>query len=197
MNSIQSAINRSKGSGNKFNPAFIGIAANLKSAGCPDTDISLALGVKPSTIDKWKNKFPAFKEALENGKTANLKVLLATTYRAAIGYDYDETTRYYEYRDVVDEETGEVKQVEKQVKKTVKTKHHPANPDLLKFLLINESPDFTDSRKEVVSKSYNLDMKGDAVDIIEKMGAKYFEDLQKDKKKIEDNAKKLESGKFF
>lgn len=148
MDTQQSVIERNIGKGSKFNIMFVAIAARMKAAGCNDDDVCLALGVHPSTIKNWKKKFPAFRLAMEDAKNANKKMLLASAYKLAVGYDWDETTRTYTYYDESDGEGG-TRRVEVLKQKVVRTKHHPPNPDLLKFLVsMNNDWGGVDSDKE-------------------------------------------------
>ena len=155
---VQNLIRQKVGKGNRFDPALIPIVAILKTVGASDKDVALYLGVKPSTISKWKKSYPAFKDACAEGKKASASHLLATAFQEATGYDYTETT-YEGYAD----EDGEWQMREKRIT----TKHARANPELLKWLLIiikNQFPeyDFQDTKKiEINERSVSMDLRGE------------------------------------
>lgn len=114
------------------------IVRSLTGLGFTAQDIGIVLGVKKTTIDSWRQRYPKMFEATEEGRQIMKGLLCAQLFRCATGYDYEEKDVTYKEVPTTDEEgnfTGEV--VSLPDKTVVHTKHHPASPDLAKFLANN------------------------------------------------------------
>jgi len=136
----------------KWDYKFVKIAARLIASGHSEKDLGYVLGVRKSTIAKWKQRYPQFKAACSNGKKIAQNYLISNGLKAACGYDYDEET--YELRTVEG-------QAEKQLVCVKKVKKHQ-KPDagLLQFFLINMSDSFTNTKNiNITEKSKNLNIK--------------------------------------
>ncbi len=69
--------------------------------GLIDEQIAKNIGISPSTLYVWKNKYPEFSEALKRGKEViDIQVENALLKRA-LGYDYEETKVVEENKDGV------------------------------------------------------------------------------------------------
>lgn len=140
----------------KFNYNFVAVAARLIAAGHTESDIGYVLGVKKSTVASWKQRYPQFKAACDNGKTMARNYLVSSGLKAACGYDYSEET--FELRVVVGE-------LEKQLVLTKKVnKHQKADGNVLAFMLVNMDPENFSHTKHVTvdqtNKTLNLELTG-------------------------------------
>jgi hypothetical protein len=80
--------------------------------GLNDEQIAQNLGIHPSTLYEYKNKYPEFSEALKKGKEVIDRQVENALLKRALGYKYIETTQE------IDKETGTLiitKKVEKEV----------------------------------------------------------------------------------
>lgn len=95
--------------------------------GLTDEQISENIGINPSTLYDWKNKFPKISEALKKGKeVVDIQVENALLKRA-LGYDFHETR---------------VEKSDKDGTKIIQTlKHIPADTTAQIFWLKNRRPD--------------------------------------------------------
>jgi hypothetical protein len=143
MSSTSNAIRRKLKKGAKFDYEFVKIAARLVSAGLTESDLGYVLGVKPTTINKWKQRYEEFRLATASGSSAKdiaKSHMIATGIRSAMGYDYEEIDIVTERitnmgYDPNDPDSEEFLMVEK--KRTTKLRHRPPDKDLLLFFLIN------------------------------------------------------------
>jgi hypothetical protein len=143
MSSTSNAIRRKIKKGAKFDYEFVKIAARLVSAGLTESDLGYVLGVKPTTINKWKQRYEEFRLATASGSSAKdiaKSHMIATGIRSAMGYDYEEVDIVTEWSpnpeyDISDENSPTHRMVEK--KRTTKLRHRPPDKDLLLFFLIN------------------------------------------------------------
>jgi len=151
------ALRRKIKKGATFNYDFVNVASRLVAAGMTEKDIGYVLGVKPTTIKKWKQRYEEFKLACKDGKEVAKQYIIANGLRAATGYDYEEV-------DVTHERNLEGKLEIK--KKTVKLRHRPVDKDLLMFFLINLDKDFGNWRNvksievEHTNRNINVDLTG-------------------------------------
>jgi len=143
MGTTSKAIRRKLQKGAKFDYEFVKIAARLVSAGLTETDLGYVLGVKPTTIKKWKQRYEEFRLATASGSSAKdiaKSHMIATGIRSAMGYDFEEVDIVTErvpnlFYDPDDKDSEEFVMVEK--KRTTKLRHRPPDKDLLLFFLIN------------------------------------------------------------
>lgn len=72
----------------KYRIAYDKVVRNMRLAGFTVEEICLALGVKPRSINRWKNDYPSFKKAWKSGgKLADARVARAM-FKRAIGYKH-------------------------------------------------------------------------------------------------------------
>jgi hypothetical protein len=135
----------------RFRYDYIPIAARLKAAGLSDAALAYVLEVKPNTISSWKERYPDFKAACDNGKELAVQHLVAKGIMAAGGYDFEEETETYRIND----EGAEVLASRK-----VRKKHQKSDPHLLVFMLSNLSKGEWRSMKnvEINEKKMNLNV---------------------------------------
>jgi hypothetical protein len=143
MTTTSNAIRRKLKKGAKFDYEFVKIAARLVSAGLTESDLGYVLGVKPTTINKWKQRYEEFRLATASGSSAKdiaKSHMIATGIRSAMGYDYEEVDIVTEAvpninYDSEDKDSKPYLMMEK--KRTTKLRHRPPDKDLLLFFLIN------------------------------------------------------------
>jgi hypothetical protein len=143
MSTTGNAIKRKLQKGAKYDYEYVQIASRLVAAGLTESDLGYVLGVKPTTIKKWKQRYKEFALATNNGSSAKQIAkshMLANGIRSAMGYDYEEVDIVTErcvnpLYDPDDPESQEYEMVEK--KRTTKLKHRPPDKDLLLFFIIN------------------------------------------------------------
>jgi len=52
----------------KYSKNFLPLATALGELGLIDSEVALRMGIRESTLNNWKKKYPEFKKALNNGK---------------------------------------------------------------------------------------------------------------------------------
>lgn len=112
----------------RYKEDFVDIAGRLTAAGFTHADLGYVFKVAPLTIDTWKNRYPEFKQACDEGKRIVKGRLVASAIKESMGYDFTSSkTKYIKNKD------GEIIKEEK----TVFSNHQPANHNLLMFVLCN------------------------------------------------------------
>lgn len=66
-------------------------AYKLALLGLNDKQIATALEIAPATLEYWKDKFPSFRDALENGKFVADAEVAKALYQRATGYQHQDT----------------------------------------------------------------------------------------------------------
>jgi hypothetical protein len=101
----------------KYKERFVKEAYVACQEGFTDVKLAKLFGVSKQSINGWKRKFPAFKEALQTGKDEfNVAVAENCLIKRLKGYAYTETTKEL----VTDKETGKKELViTKEVRKSV------------------------------------------------------------------------------
>lgn len=64
--------------------------------GLTDEQIAANMGITPSTLYAWKNKFSEISESLKEGKDAADRQVENALRKAALGYSVDEVTREWD-----------------------------------------------------------------------------------------------------
>ena len=93
------AIRRKLQKGAKYNYDFVQVASRMVAAGMTEKEIGYWLGVKPTTISKWKQRYAEFKLATDSKSSAKKiagAYLVANGLRAAMGFDYEEVDQVLE-----------------------------------------------------------------------------------------------------
>ena len=161
------AIKRKLKKGAKYNFDFVQIAARLVAAGMTEKDVGYVLGVKPTTIAKWKQRYSEFKKATDNKSSAKqiaTSHLIASGLRSAMGFDYEEVDQVLT-RVKNPEWEEENKESEEYIlvvnKETRKLKHRPPDKDLLLFFLINLTDEYHNVKSiyvEQTNKNLNVNI---------------------------------------
>lgn len=128
----------------KYNPkTFPRLAKGYAMRGLTDEQISEKLGISRGTLYNYVKKYPDFATALEEGKEPFDMEVEAALLKRALGYEF--------------EETKVIKVGDKEVKKETTKKHIPANPDTIKFWLINRASDRWTLKQEVKMQFDKMD----------------------------------------
>ena len=122
-------IRRKLKKGATYSYDFVQVAARMIAAGMTVKDVGFVLGVKPTTVTKWKERYSEFGEACRDGKETAKQYLVANGLRTALGYDYEEVDQVF----VKNAETNKLVLQ----KETRKLRHRPVDKDLMMFFLIN------------------------------------------------------------
>jgi len=140
----------------KWNYDFVKIAARLVASGHSEKDLGYVLGVQASTIAKWKQRYPQFRAACDNGKAIATNYLISSGLKAACGYDYEEEV--WERKKTGEDDEGNPVWEMECIKRT--KKHQKPDAGLLQFFLINMSDSFTNTKNiNITENSKNLDIK--------------------------------------
>jgi len=128
----------------KNNAALLPVIKNLTALNFNQADIGLLLGYAGKDAASWfkrfRKKFPDVESAWQAGKDLADVELVTSATRLAFGYDFQEKETSEEY----DQYGKMVKKIER-----VKDKTKHADPQMLKFLLINRLPEFFQEKKNV------------------------------------------------
>lgn len=165
------AIRRKLRKGAKFNYDFVQVASRMVAAGMTEKDIGYVLGVKPTTISQWKQRYPEFKSATDSESSAKkiaVAYLVANGLRSATGYDFEEVDQVFENivnpdYDPDDKDCKEKSTVRVLKKETVKLKHRPPDKDMLIFFLLNLSKEYHNIRSiqiDQTKKQINVSITG-------------------------------------
>ena len=122
-----------------YDPRFINLVARLVAAGHEASDIAFFIGVKNGTIAQWKQRYPAFRKAFDQGKKVAGSHLIERGLKQCEGYEVQETTiKYVKPFDCDGHpiEGGEWIESEKKVV----TKNVAPNASLLQFFLAKLVP---------------------------------------------------------
>lgn len=72
-----------------YKPEFVEQAAKLCALGATDMELADFFGVTWRTIYRWKNSYPKFAAAMQEGKDAADARVQRSLYQRAVGYDHD------------------------------------------------------------------------------------------------------------
>lgn len=180
------AIKRKLKKGAKYNYDFVQIASRMVAAGMTEKDIGYVLGVKPTTIAKWKQRYAEFKSATDSNSSAKeiaKSYLVANGLRAAMGFDFEEVDQVLELNS-----DGEM--IVK--KETRKLRHRPVDKDLLMFFLLNISNEYHNVKSiqiEQTKKNLNVSITGnlESSDIRKLAGAAFNEADKRERVKKNSN----------
>ena len=165
------AIRRKLQKGAKYNYDFVQVASRMVAAGMTEKEIGYWLGVKPTTISKWKQRYEEFALAT-NSQSSAKKIatahLVANGLRSAMGYDFEEVDQVFEMvenpkYDEFDAKCKEPKFIQGLKKETRKLKHRPPDKDLLMFFLLNLSDEYKNVKSvtiEQTRKQVNVNITG-------------------------------------
>jgi hypothetical protein len=167
----------------KFNYDYVEVAARLKAAGFTDADVAFAMSTRDckitqDTISGWKDRFPQFKAACNEGRRVAQSYLVAQAIRAAAGYDYEECNEKLEQQGLNEDGTPNFVVTAKSTFK----KHQKPDAKLLVFLLSNMDPEQWKVAHKVIndeSKNINIHIDGKiASDQINKLAGQFLNTKQ-------------------
>ena len=107
--------------------------------GLTDEQISHNMGIHPSTLYEWQNKYPEIRESLKKGKEVIDRQVENALLKRALGYEYEEVKQIIEK----DEKGKDRKRIEKTIK------HVSPDTTAQIFWLKNRKPDVWRDRHEV------------------------------------------------
>lgn len=163
----------------RFDWKYVDLAARFIAAGYNIKDLAFLLGVEPGTVDKWRQRYPQFKKAVEEGQQIAVNQLVSKGLRAAGGYDYTEVKQEYEI--VEKEVNGKLTPVKKLKKEVVQKKHKEPNAYLTTFFLMNLAPQyFKEVRKVEVENKHTVNVSVKESEAIKKL-AGALADLSEEK----------------
>ena len=205
-------IRRKLKKGAKYNYDFVEIASRMVAAGMTEKDIGYVLGVKPTTVAKWKQRYEEFNLATNSQSSAKqiaVSYLVANGLRSAMGYDYEELDQVLEMAnnpkyDSEDESCKEPKLIQVVKKETRKLRHRAPDKDMLIFFLLNLSDEYKNVKSvtiEQTRKQVNVNITGklESADIRKLAGAAFTEADRIDRKKktVESNVVDVIDGEFI
>lgn len=120
----------------KYKQEFAEQAEKLCKLGFIDTQLAEFFEVCEKTINKWKKRHPAFKQALVNGKTIADADVAASLYQRAIGASCEET---------------HVSNFQGEITLTKIKKNYPPETKAAMFLLKNRQPKLWRDTQQVES----------------------------------------------
>lgn len=122
--------------------------------GLTEKDVAARLGIHHSTLIKYKETYPEFKEAMDLAKQAIISETFAALLKRARGYDYEEKKVYTRLEDSKDG-PKEVTYTE------ITKKHEPPNVAACSLLLKNldREHDWSDNPTMLAVKRQELELK--------------------------------------
>ncbi len=189
------ALRRKLQKGAKYNYDFVQVASRMVAAGMTEKEVGYWLGVKPTTISKWKQRYEEFKLATDSKSSAKKIAaahMVANGLRSATGYDYEEVDQVFKMIDNPDydpakENCKEPKLIQVLEKETRKLRHRPVDKDLLMFFLLNLSNEYHNVKSiqiEQTKKQISVNITGhlESSDIRKLAGAAFKEADRVDQK---------------
>jgi len=129
---------------------------NLALSGHNITEIAALMGRTKHTILRWFKDHPEMQLAFANGEKVGVKIVLASAFKIALGYEWEECKRILRTENgkpVLDENGNEIFDIRQKT-----NRHVPPNSDMIKFLLCNRDPEHWKNISEIVySKRQSFD----------------------------------------
>ena len=82
---------KSKSDIGDFLPAAPDIVKVIAMQGSTDSEIALMMGLDPKIVKAWREMYPDFDKAIEEGRTAADLEVLEALHKKAVGYEYEKT----------------------------------------------------------------------------------------------------------
>lgn len=73
----------------KYDPKFCKIAKKMTELGATDNDVAEALDIGTTTLYRWRNEHPEFRDSLKVGKSESDERVEMSLYRRAVGYTHE------------------------------------------------------------------------------------------------------------
>ena len=109
----------------RFKAAYCAQAEKLCSLGADDSDLAAFFGIKPDTLETWKQRHPDFRDAVRQSRDRADRDVERSLYERATGYSHRE--------DKVFANAGKPLVVPT-------TRHYPPDPTSMMFWLKNRRP---------------------------------------------------------
>lgn len=113
------------GSPTKYHSRLDDVAYRMTLAGATDKELAELFKVSKTTIYAWKEKYPSFCDAIDNGKGLADGNVAFAAYNRAVGYNHTTTKDR-----VINDEVVKLEEV----------RHYPAEPQMIKMWLTNRRP---------------------------------------------------------
>lgn len=126
-----------------YRSEYADIASRLTAAHFTEDDVAYALGISKTKVRDWKNKFPGFKQACEDGRRESKKRLVAQGIKQAMGYNTIEKN----VKQTLDANGKILKQEVSEFHKAM-----PGNERMLVFMLMNMDRQLKDQEWENINK---------------------------------------------
>ena len=81
----------------KYKPEYCKIAAKVCKLGATDNEVADILGIGTTTLYRWRNEHPRFRESLKAGKKEADERVEMALYRRAVGYSH-EAVKIFQYQ---------------------------------------------------------------------------------------------------
>lgn len=127
-----------------YKPEFVAIARAMAKLGGTDFEIAEELGVKTSTIWRWRSKYPEFCSAIEEGKEAWDNRIERSLAQRAAGYSYH-SEKVFNY--------------EGQIVRAETIEHVPPDVGAIRLWLMNRRPDQWRDKQELKMDSSDAFLK--------------------------------------
>jgi hypothetical protein len=125
---------RGKGRPTDYRPEYVKVAGAMARLGGTDFEIAEELGVKTSTVWRWRSKYPEFCSAIDSGRdTFDNRIERSLAQRAA-GYSYH---------------SEKVFQYEGQIIRADVVEHCPPEVNACRLWLMNRRPDKWRDKQEL------------------------------------------------
>lgn len=83
--------------------------------GSTDQEIADAFGISVRTVNRWKEKHMSFRKKMDEGKAGADAKVIASLYKRAVGYEYEETESLLEMDGNGNQKPLRVKKVKKHI----------------------------------------------------------------------------------
>jgi hypothetical protein len=158
-------------------PDGLGYVTRLALLGLSNQSIAKAFGVVEQTIYNWKEDYPEFEDALQEGRLNCAAKVADAMFRNACGYSHPDVRFDKKTIKVFDEETGKLTQQYTEPVMIPITKYYPPDTGAGVFILTNKTKTFDDpwvsaKRNEITGKE------GEAVKLTNKPDLTGYTDIE-------------------
>ncbi len=109
--------------------------------GLDDCEIAVRSGLSPSTLERWKNRYPEIKEALRLGRAGADYAVIDALYKKATGYSVSVNKTYKLKRVDYDPDTGKKLREYEELAVGADENYIPADVRATSFWLKNRQPE--------------------------------------------------------
>ena len=117
-----------------FLPRQLDIVKAIMMMGASEEDMAAMFCIDSSLLKKWKEFYPALKDAIEEGKTYADENVVISLYQAAVGYSHEEEVLFNWMGEVI---------------RATRVKHYPPDITACKFWLTNREKEHWKSGQQM------------------------------------------------